>query len=152
MDQTQTAAKIEEFIAAVEKLLPGFLANPADKAIADGNVALLIIDETGHMWGRLLGTDRHRQRGSSKIAWQKATQVWLTNIATGRFEELVYSRQLDPGPFGIMNPDFIGWFGGLPATLADGTKLALAFSGMRGENDAEIMRQAAAQVGGITIA
>jgi hypothetical protein len=152
MEQAQSNSQIESFIAAVEGLLPGFLADPADKAISDGNVALMIIDEGGRIYGRVFGSDRVRQRGSCRIAWQKVTQVWLTNIATGRFEELVYSKQLDPSPFGIMNPDFIGWEGGLPATLADGTRLALAFSGMRGENDCEILRRAAAQVPGISVA
>lgn len=151
MEQTQSNSQIESFIAAVERLLPGFLANPADKAISDGNVALMIIDEGGRIYGRMFGSDRIRQRGTCRIAWQKATQVWLTNIATGRFEELVYSKQLDPSPFGIMNPDFVGWEGGLPATFADGSKLALACSGMRGENDCEILRQAAAQVPGISM-
>lgn len=152
MEQTQSNPQIDAFIDAVEKLLPGFLANPADKAISDGNGALMIIEEGGRIYGKMFGADRARQRGSCRIAWQKCTQVWLTDIATGRFEELVYSKQLDPSPFGIMNPDFIGWEGGLPARLADGTKLALAFSGMRGENDCEILRKAAAQVPGISIA
>jgi uncharacterized protein GlcG (DUF336 family) len=142
---------IEAVIAAVEKLLPEFLATPADRAIGDGNVTVMAIDEDGRVYGRMLGADRVRQRGSCRIAWQKATQVWLTGIATGRFEELVYSKQLDPGPFGIMNPDFIGWLGGLPAVLDGGGKVALAFSGMRGENDQEILRRAVAQVQGISI-
>jgi uncharacterized protein GlcG (DUF336 family) len=147
----ESNAQIESFMAEVEKLLPEFLANPADKAISDGNVALLIIDANGRFYGRMFGTDLNRQRGSSKIAWQKVTQVWITGIATGKFEELVYSKKLDPSPFGIMNPDFIGWLGGLPGVLADGSKVAFAVSGMRGENDQEIIRRAAAMVPGIKI-
>jgi hypothetical protein len=99
----------------------------------------------------MFGTDRVRQRGTCRIAWQKCTQVWLTGIATETFEELVFSRRLDPSPFGISHPDFIGWPGGLPGRLADGTKLALAFSGMRGESDCEILRRAAAQIQGVSI-
>jgi hypothetical protein len=144
MDSKQ---QVEDFVAAVEKLLPGFLADPADGAISGGNCALLVIDDAGRTYGRIFGTDRARARGFSRIAWQKATQVWITGIATGRFEELVYSKQLDPSPFGIMNPDFVGWLGGLPGTLADGGKVALAFSGMRGQNDAEIVRRAATEAG-----
>ena len=152
MDQTQPNPQVEAFIAAVEKLLPEFLADPIDQLITNGNVTLMVIEDNGRFYGRMFGTDRLKQRGTSHTAWQKSSQVRITGLPTRKFEELVYSKQLDPSPFGIMNPDFIGWEGGLPARLADGTKLALAFSGMRGENDCEILRKAAAQVPGISIA
>jgi uncharacterized protein GlcG (DUF336 family) len=151
MDQTKSNPQIEDFIAAVERLLPEFLADPIDMLITGGNVSVMVIEENGRFYGRMFGSDRLKQRGTSHTAWQKSTQVLITNIATRRFEELVYSKQLDPSPFGLMDPDFVGWPGGLPATLADGTKLALAVSGMRGFNDAEILRRAAAQVPGMKI-
>lgn len=151
MDQSGSNTQIDAFIAAVERLLPGFLADPIDMAMQDGNCSLMIVEENGRIYGRMFGTDHVKQRGTCRIAWQKCTQVWMTGIATGRFEELVFSKQLDAHPFGIPHPDFIGWPGGLPGRLADGTKLALAFSGMRGENDCEILRRAAAQVPGMSI-
>src|ERR1035437_2520640 len=100
MDQTQPNAQIEAFIAAVERLLPEFLADPIDKSITDGNVSVMVIEENGRFYGRMFGSDRLKQRGTSHTAWQKSTQVLITNIATRRFEELVYSKQLDPSPFG----------------------------------------------------
>jgi hypothetical protein len=151
MDRTGSNPQIDAFIAEVERLLPEFLADPIDRAMQDGNCSLMVIEESGRIYGKMFGTDRVRQRGTCRIAWQKCTQVWLTDIATEKFEELVFSKQLDPSPFGIPHPDFIGWPGGLPGRLADGTKLALAFSGMRGENDCTILRRAAAQVDGITV-
>ena len=41
--------------------------------------------------------------------------------------------------------NMIGWEGGQPITLKDGTKLAAGFSGIRGFNDLEIVVKAVAK-------
>jgi hypothetical protein len=151
MDQTKSNPQVEAFIAAFEKLLPEFLADPVDQSITGGNVTLMIIEGNGRFYGRMFGADLLKQRGTGHTAWQKSHQVRITNLPTRKFEELVFSNKLDPSQFGIQDPDFVGWPGGLPATLADGTKLALAVSGMRGFNDAEILRRTAAQIPGMKI-
>ena len=82
---------------------------------------------------------------------RKVIQVWSTGYATGRFEELVYGGQLDDSVFGINRPDFIGWPGGVPLLLPDGTLIAAAFSGFRGKKDVEIIERAAATIPGLRV-
>ncbi len=71
---------------------------------------------------------------------------------TGRYEELVYGKKIDPAQFGIAHPDFVGSDGGLPVKLADGTRLAVAMSGFTGETDCSVIRQTVARVPGMLMA
>jgi glc operon protein GlcG len=134
--------KIEKIISAIESLIPEYMQNPADSGISNGNVALCIIDEEGQVFGKLFGKDKIRSRHSYKIAWTKASQVWITGTKTGEFEKLVFTKQIDEHKFGISRPDFIGWEGGQPIILNDGTKLSVGFSGFRGVSDLEIVAKA----------
>lgn len=128
----------------IEKLLPEFLQNPDDFKIAKGNCALAIINARGESCGRLFGGDNpSRQRECAQVAWKKANQVWLTGYATGQFETLVYSNQIDETQFGLARPEYIGWIGGVEAKTITGERLVLAFSGMRGEQDVSILKKAA---------
>jgi uncharacterized protein GlcG (DUF336 family) len=149
MHNPATRQIVEQLIATIERLVPEFLQNPDDQRIAGGNVALCIIDSAGRIDGRLFGSRPGAQRGTGRIAWQKASQVWVTGIATGRFEELVFSRQVREEDFPLERPDYIGWLGGLPLALEGGELLAVAFSGMRGESDCEIIVRAAGEVLGL---
>ena len=115
-------------------------------------MTLLIITEGGHIFGRMFGDNNHRRRGTCRVAWQKATQVWMTGQATGQFEKQVYGAGVDPGKFGLQHPDLIGWEGGLPVVAADGTKIAVAMSGFTGATDCAIIRQAVAKVSGLAMA
>jgi len=151
MNAVELTQTVEQLIAAIEQLIPSCLENPDDRR-NEGNVSLFIVAEGGQIFGRMFGTDSVRRSGTCKIAWQKATQVWMTGYPTGRYEELVFSKQLDPKPFGIIPPDFIGWEGGLPVVAADGTRLAVAVSGFTGATDCSIIRRAVAQVPGLSIA
>ncbi len=152
MNPSALTALVEQFISEVEKLLPTCMANPPDRDNSLGNVTLFIVAEDGQLFGRMFGTDNVRRRGTCRIAWQKATQVWMTGMATGRYEEQVYAKQVDPSKYGINHPDFIGWDGGLPVVAADGTKLAVAMSGFTGETDCRIIREAVARVPGLAMA
>jgi uncharacterized protein GlcG (DUF336 family) len=152
MNHAQTLAIIEKFTAAIERLVPEFMQNPDDAKIADGNVVLMIVDAAGHMYGKMFGEDPVRQREICKVAWQKALQVKMTGMATGRYEELVYSKQVEWWKYGIKKPDFVGWEGGLPVLLSDGTKLSVAFSGFRAETDCEIIRRAVAMLPEMSVA
>ena len=67
------------------------------------------------MWGK----DKVRQRHTFQTAWRKASQVWITGVAMGKFEELVYTGKVDLEKYNIQNPDLIGWQGGWPV-LIDG--------------------------------
>jgi uncharacterized protein GlcG (DUF336 family) len=128
--------------AAIEKLVPEYLANPADKNITGGNWAYCIIDEDNNVHGKVSGVTKVQGRQTYKIAWIKASQVWITGYKTGEFEKLAYSGQIDEEQFGISRPDYLGWEGGQPVTLKDGTKLSIGFSGFRGTSDLEIVDRA----------
>lgn len=55
-----------------------------------------------------------------------------------------YSKmdEVDETVLGIDAPDLIGWPGGQPVKLKDGTMLSVGFSGFRGEIDLEIVIKA----------
>jgi uncharacterized protein GlcG (DUF336 family) len=133
---------ISKLINSIEKLIPEYMANPDDKNITGGNWAFCIIDAENNVYGKLSNTDMNKTRQSYKIAWIKASQVWITGYKTGEFEKLVYSNQIDEYKYGIMKPDYIGWEGGQPVVLKDGTKLSIGFSGFRGTSDIEIVIRA----------
>ena len=131
---------ISRMFIEIEKLIPGYLQNPEDKRIANGNCAACLIDADGNVWGKVYGTNRVRARESYRVAWTKASQVWITGLKTGEFEKKFFTAEVDS--FGIEAPDFIGWEGGQPLVLQDGTKLSAGFSGIRGIYDLEIMVKA----------
>ena len=139
--------RITKLIAAVEKLIPEYLANPEDKIKSGGNSAICIIDQDNNVYGKVFGFNQIQCRQFYKIAWTKASQVWITGYKTGEFEKLVYSGQIDDKKFGIIRPDFLGWEGGQPVTLKDGTILSIGFSGFRGTSDIEIVERAIRQAG-----
>ena len=138
--------EIEKLISSIEELVPVYMAIPEDNAKANGVASLCIIDEDGLISGKIFGTDKLRGRDSFRIAWTKASQVWITGIKTNEYEKLVFAGQIDPQPFGIKLPDLVGWLGGQPVTLRDGTKLSVGFSGFRGSSDLEIVQKALEKV------
>jgi glc operon protein GlcG len=138
-------------VEAVARLMPEFLQDPVDREMSKGNAAVCVIEPDGRFVGRIFGEDRAKGRWCFGIASRKVIQVWSTGYATGRFEELVYAGKLDESKFGVNRPDFIGWQGGVPLLLADGSLLAAAFSGFRGINDVAILERAAATVPGVTV-
>jgi uncharacterized protein GlcG (DUF336 family) len=142
MANNNIQSTVNKIISSVEALIPVYLSNPDDKNIGNGNLAICIIDEHGEVHGKLFGTDQNRIRQSYKIAWIKASQVWITGFKTGEFETLAYAGKIDEDKFGISRPDYIGWEGGQPITLKDGTKLSVGFSGFRGTSDLEIVVKA----------
>jgi hypothetical protein len=73
-------------------LLPAFLANPVDKGISGGNVSMCIADKNGQVCSAVWGDDKIKQRNTFQTAWRKASQVWITGIATDKYEELVYTN------------------------------------------------------------
>jgi uncharacterized protein GlcG (DUF336 family) len=138
---------IDQLFQKLDELVPLQRNVDADKTIANGNVAVCLIDEAGEVFGKLFVNDNKiRTRESFRIAWIKASQVWLTGMKTGEFEKKVYSGELSERISGINKPDFIGWDGGQPVTLKDGTKLSVGFSGFRGVTDLEIVLKAVKQM------
>jgi uncharacterized protein GlcG (DUF336 family) len=133
---------VQKILTGIEKFIPFYMQDPIEKAIANGNVAICIIDETGSVHGKMYGMDKPRLRQSYKIAWTKASQVWLTVMKTGAYERLVFNKEIPENADGIEAPDLIGWEGGQPVTLSDGTKLSIGFSGFRGVVDLEIVVRA----------
>jgi len=147
-----STAIADQLVEEVAKLIPEFLQDPIDREMSKGgNAAFAVIDTTGAVRGRIFGNDRAKGRWSFGIVNRKAIQVWSTGYATGRFEELVYAGKLDDEPFGINRPDFIGWEGGVPLLLADGSLIAAAFSGFRGTKDVEMVERAAAKIPGLRV-
>jgi len=148
METNNLAALIQNIIAAVDKRVPEYLAVEDDRKLNDGNCALCIIDEAGDVHGKMFGRDKVRRRHVFRIAWTKASQVWITGYKTGDYEKLVFNGELDEKQFGIIRPDFVGWIGGQPIVVDNQTKLAVGFSGFRGTSDLEIVQKAVAEVTG----
>jgi uncharacterized protein GlcG (DUF336 family) len=146
MDCKETVQLVEKIIAAVEKRVPEYLAIEEDRSRTDGNSALCIIDDSGRVFGKMFGTDKLKQRHVFRVAWTKASQVWITGIKTGEYEKLVFTGQIDDKQFGILRPDFIGWEGGQPIAVDGTTKLSIGFSGFRGSSDLEIVQKAIVDV------
>lgn len=146
MEKAGLSETIENIIGEAEKLIPHYMQNEEDKRIANGNVAICIIEPEGRIYGRMFGTNKVRARESFRVAWAKASQVHITGMKTGEYEKLAFNNQVDEDKFGIERPDYIGWEGGQPITLADGTILAVGFSGFRGVADLEIVVKALAEV------
>ncbi|MDF2431688.1 MAG: hypothetical protein JWP44_1319 [Mucilaginibacter sp.] len=139
MNDKEITVLINKLFDEIQKLIPLYMGNPVDKAIANGNVAVCVIDDNGSVHGKMFGTDKARLRQSYKVAWTKASQVWLTGYKTGEYERMVFNKEVEENGNGIEAPDLIGWEGGQPLSLKDGSKLAVGFSGFRGVVDLEIM-------------
>lgn len=131
----------------LERLLPRYAAVAEDAAVNAGNTAVIAIGPDGDVYGRFFGSDRVRLRDTAGTAWKKAGQVWLTGVRTGEYERRVYNGEVEWWKLGVMKPDLIGWEGGLPVPLGDGSTLALGFSGFRGETDVALLREALAAIG-----
>jgi glc operon protein GlcG len=146
MDKAKQAVLICKIMNSVEKRVREYMTIPADRNISGGNVALCIIDKDGEVYGRMFGTDKIKQRGFYVVAWKKASQVWITGYATGKFEELVYAKKLICEEFGLSKPDLIGWEGGQVVNLDNESHLSIGFSGFRGISDLEIVNKAVSEV------
>jgi len=129
---------ILSIIDKIESLVPAYMAIEEDRIKANGSVAVCIIDEQGGVHGRIFGADKILGRERYRVAWIKASQVWMTGIKTGEFEKKVFNNELSEKSFGLRRPDFIGWEGGQPVTLPDGTVLSIGVSGFRSVSDLEI--------------
>ena len=151
MDNKPLITLVEKMFAAIEKMIPEYMENTDDKRIANGNCAVCIISEEGKIFGKLFGTDKARQRQSYKVAWTKASQVWLTGVRTGEYERMVFNGEIEENANGIEAPDLIGWEGGQPLDLPDGSKLSVGFSGFRGTTDLEIMVRALQEASGSSV-
>ena len=130
---------IDRLIDACGDLIPEYMNNPEDAKISNGNVAICIINKEGKVFGKLYGANMIRTRESYRVAWTKASQVWITGMRTLDFEKFYFNNLAKGESFGIEAPDLIGWEGGQPIKLSDGTELYIGFSGFRGINDIEIV-------------
>jgi len=135
----------------IARMLPTVLQASEDWSIGQGNCVLCAMDDEGNTAMRIYGTDPVRQRQAALVAHKKALQVWRTGHATGSFEALVYTGQLNPDASGIPHPEFIGWQGGVEAETTTGERLVLAFSGLRGEQDVAVLRTAGEQLGAYSL-
>lgn len=135
---------INKLFDSIEKLIPLYMEVPEDQCISNGNLAVCIIDTDGNVYGKIFGTNKVRLRQSYRVAWTKASQVWLTGVKTGEYERMVFNKEVGENANGIEAPDLIGWEGGQPLTTKNGDKLSVGFSGFRGTTDIEIMVKALA--------
>ena len=143
MNPEQLRNTINDILKNIERLIPAYMADEEDRKKANGNVSVCIIDKDGNIYGKMFGgNDKIRGRETFRVAWVKASQVWLTGVKTGEFEKLAFNNEIDEEQFGIKRPDYIGWEGGQPVTLKDGTVLAIGFSGFRSASDLEIVLKA----------
>ena len=148
MTTNEMHAIADDLFNAIEKLIPSYMEIPEDKCISNGNLAVCIIDEQGVVHGKMFGTNKPRLRQSYRVAWTKASQVWLTGVKTGEYERMVFTKEVGENANGIEAPDLIGWEGGQPLVMKNGTKFSVGFSGFRGTTDIEIMIKALAMVEG----
>ena len=146
MTTTKLEKTIYSLFEALEKEIPGFQNSPEDWEICNGNVAICIISEEGKVYGKLFGTDKIEQREIFRIAWQKASQVWITGHNTGDYEKLVFGGTMDPEDAPIELPDLIGWVGGQLIQLDDESRISVGFSGFQGVNDIGIVQTALKKV------
>lgn len=144
MESNAIQLVVTKMFTTIEQLIPVYMGNSDDKTISNGNVAVCIIDEHGQVHGKMFGKDKARLRQSYKVAWTKASQVWLTGVKTGEYERMVFNREVEENGNGIEAPDLIGWEGGQPLRMKNGTKFSVGFSGFRGVTDLEIMVKALA--------
>lgn len=144
MENKEILEIVTKVFRAIEDLIPSYMDIPEDKNISDGNLAVCIIDENQNVYGKMFGSNKARLRQSNKVAWTKASQVWLTGVKTGEYERMVFTKEVDENANGIEAPDLIGWQGGQPLVLKNGEKLSVGFSGFRGTTDLEIMVKALA--------
>jgi glc operon protein GlcG len=144
MEKNKMQALIDKIFKQLEQLIPVYMENAADRTVSNGNLAVCIIDETGTVYGKMFGTNKPRLRQSYRVAWTKASQVWLTGVKTGAYEKMVFNGEVDENAHGIEAPDLIGWEGGQPLTLRNGKIISVGFSGFRGTTDIEIMVKALA--------
>jgi uncharacterized protein GlcG (DUF336 family) len=144
MNSDEMLSIVNKLFNEIEKLIPVYMGIPEDEAISHGNVAVCIIDDRGLVHGRMYGANKPRLRQSYRVAWTKASQVWLTGVKTGEYERMVFNKEVGENANGIEAPDLIGWEGGQPLRLKDGTILSVGFSGFRGTTDIEIMVRALA--------
>lgn len=133
---------LQPFFEVLEFLVENTMEVQEDAGISEGNAAVCLIDQQGLIHGKLFGSDRVRQRNSFRVAWTKASQVWLTGIATGEYERQVFTGKIPENANGIDNPDLIGWVGGQPIYLKNGLQFAAGFSGFRGTTDKQIVLEA----------
>ncbi len=145
MEHTNDQTLVNKIFMAIEKMIPIYMKIPEDACISNGNLAVCIIDENGNIHGKFFGTNKPRLRQSYRVAWTKASQVWLTGVKTGEYERMVFNKEVGENANGIEAPDLIGWEGGQPITLKNGAILSVGFSGFRGTTDIEIMVKALAE-------
>jgi glc operon protein GlcG len=146
MRERSVQAAVNQIIEELDRLIPAYSSNPAD-AFAEGNVAVCIIDHEGMVHGKVWGTNKIRGREFFRLAWTKASQVWITGMKTGEYEKKLFNGEFDESKFGIQKPQLVGWEGGQPVTLPDGTTLSVGFSGFRGVNDLDVVVKAIAAAG-----
>ena len=142
MESKTMEITIGQLFEAIEKLIPEYMLLPEDQCISNGNLAACIIAEDGLVYGKMFGSDKPRLRHSYKVAWTKASQVLLTGVKTGEYERMVFNKEVGENANGIEAPDLVGWEGGQPMTMKNGTRLSVGFSGFRGTTDIEIMLKA----------
>jgi len=146
MSRSDLSTVINKIISAISEMAPEYFNNPLDSSVANGGAAACIIDADGNIYGKMFGPDKIRRRQSFKVAWTKCSQVWITGMKTGEYERKVFNNEIDHSKYGISMPDMIGWEGGQPITLKDGTVISAGFSGFRGTSDLEIVVKAVAKV------
>ncbi len=147
MEENSKQAILDAFFQALEQEVARAMKTPEDARISDGNVAVCVIDSDGMVHGKLFGSDKPRQRQAFRVAWTKASQVWLTGVETGEYERRVFTGEIPENANGIDNPDLIGWVGGQPLTLNNGLHFSIGFSGFRGTTDKQLVLDAFEKLG-----
>jgi glc operon protein GlcG len=142
MPTNSLSQTILRILDVIESLVPEYMSIEEDRVKANGSLAACIIDADGNIYGRIFGDDKVLGRERYRVAWTKASQSWITGMRTGEFEKLAFNNEIEEWKFGIRRPDYIGWEGGQPVTLKDGTIIFAGVSGFRSVSDLEIVLRA----------
>jgi uncharacterized protein GlcG (DUF336 family) len=143
-ENKDSRSTVYRMIDVIGDLIHEYMKEPQDESISHGNIAVCIIDETGGIYGKVFGNNKPCLRHSFRVAWAKASQVWLTGVRTGEYERMVFNKEVGENANGIDAPDLIGWEGGQPLILKNGDRIAVGVSGFRGVSDIEIAVRALA--------
>jgi len=142
MENISVQRTISNLLDICEKLVAEYTQVEEDRVKNDGNASICIIDGDGNVYGKMFGTDKIKMRETYNTAWLKASQVYITGVATGEYEKLVFNEAINDRQLGIKRCDLIGFKGGLPVMLNDGTTISIGVSGFRGITDVELIERA----------
>jgi hypothetical protein len=86
MENAELSETIEKIIKEAEKLIPAYMQNEEDRRIANGNVAICIIEPNGRIFGKMFGTNSERGVYRTRDGGKTWQQILFKNDSTGAID------------------------------------------------------------------